>query len=532
MGDRNKRLGRSIKRHRRPRPQSRNGGPGTIAASMRPWLVIVLAVSGCASLSIRDTKPLQASQLEPVGAERISHGGYRFDALPISSETPDLIVIISMSGGGKRSASFGYGALKGMRDVTVPTRMGPRSLLSQVDVMTGVSGGSFPISYYGLYRDQTFDKFATDFLYDDTNSYIFGIYLLPWNWTWLVEPGIGTNDFMDRVYDRTMFHGATFADLTKRGRPLIAIGATDISFGTPFIFTQESFDLICSDLSDVPISRAVAASNGFPGLFSPVSLTNHAKDCGGRKPGWLRRISPTERANELSRTGVEALRAERYLDADKTRYLHLSDGGVSDNLAMRSGGAVLQTATATDVQSRGILGVRRLLVISIDGQGAQDASVAQRKEVGGIFAMLGLVSGAQIDSYNFETLNTISQQIKDFATRLSAARCAQAAVINGAHCDDVQAELLHISLLGLPDSPEKARLLAIPTGLTLAHDDVDLLAQAGQDAVTGNASLQAFLAAYPPASLSAAPSKRLRSSVAEVSARPSISRLDRSGASP
>lgn len=330
-------------------------------------LALAFIASGCTSFIPVDTTPLPAAKLEPVGADRISHGGYRIDALPISPDAPDLIVMISMSGGGKRSASFGYGALKGMRDVMVPTRVGPRSLLSQLDFISGVSGRSFPAAYYGLYRDKAFGQFEKDFLYDDTNSYIFGIYLLPWNWTWLVQPGVGTNDFMDRVYDRTMFHGATFGDLEARGRPLVAIGATDISHGTPLLFTQEAFDLVCSDLSALPISRAVAASNGFPGLFSPVSLTNHAKDCGGRKPGWLRRIGPEARADPLSRTGVEALRAERYLDADRTRYLHLSDGGVSDNLAMRSAGAIMQTMTSTDLKARGFLNIRRLLLISVDG---------------------------------------------------------------------------------------------------------------------------------------------------------------------
>jgi hypothetical protein len=167
---------------------------------------------------------------------------------------------------------------------------------SQVDAISGVSGGSFPAAYYGLYRDKTFGRFETDFLYDDTNSYIYGTYLLPWNWAWLVEPGVGTNDYMDRVYDRTMFHGATYRDLEARGRPLIAIGATDIPYGTPLLLTQETFDLICSDLYALPISRAVAASNGFPGLFSPVTLTNHAAACGGRKPGWVRRVRPTNSA--------------------------------------------------------------------------------------------------------------------------------------------------------------------------------------------------------------------------------------------
>jgi NTE family protein len=107
---------------------------------------------------------LPAAKLEPLGAARISKAGYRIDSLPISEDAPDLLVLVAMSGGGKRSASFGYGALKGMRDMMVPTRFGPRPLLDQVDAISGVSGGSFPASYYGLHRDKTFGQFEKDFL--------------------------------------------------------------------------------------------------------------------------------------------------------------------------------------------------------------------------------------------------------------------------------------------------------------------------------------------------------------------------------
>ena len=57
-----------------------------------------------------------------------------------------------MSGGGKRSAAYSYGALKGMREVGVPGAYGQRSLLSSLDAISGVSGGSFTAAYYGLYR--------------------------------------------------------------------------------------------------------------------------------------------------------------------------------------------------------------------------------------------------------------------------------------------------------------------------------------------------------------------------------------------
>ena len=475
-----------------------------VLALQRRILRILVAVtagflSACASLTVTDTTALRANTMAPLGSDRISRDGYRLDALAASPGAPDLLILVAMSGGGKRSASFAYGALKGMRAITVPLRAGPQPFLREVDAIAGVSGGSFPAAYYGLYRDQTFDRFETDFLYRDTESSIWGIYLLPWNWTWLVDPRVGTNDFMERVYDRTMFHGATFNDLQKRGRPVISINATDLAYGSPFSFTQESFDLICSDLGVFPLARAVAASNGFPGLFSPITLTNRAADCGGREPGWLRRIGDAERRDPLSRLGVSAETAERYLDPTKTRYVHLIDGGVADNLAMRAGGTMIQSAgEATELRSRGYFRLRRILVLSIDGQGTQDTSVAERQAVGGIFSLLGLVSGAQIDRYNFETLVAMTDQVQGFAQSISRARCAEAPTIDGARCDDVKGELIHISLAKLPPSAAQDILLRIPTGLTIARGDVDLLIAAGESAIIGSAQLRTFLAGYWP----------------------------------
>ncbi|MBK9670455.1 MAG: patatin-like phospholipase family protein [Thermomonas sp.] len=78
------------------------------------------------------------------------------------------------------------------------------------------------------------------------------------------------------LYDTTIFKGATFADLQRRGGPLIVINATDLEAGTRFAFLQEHFDLLCSDLRGFPLAQAVAASSAVPVLMEPVVLENHA----------------------------------------------------------------------------------------------------------------------------------------------------------------------------------------------------------------------------------------------------------------
>jgi hypothetical protein len=65
------------------------------------------------------SQPLPQGRLEPHLTR-----GYRINALPDSEDAPDLIVLVAFPGRGKRSASFGYGALKGMREVMIETQRG------------------------------------------------------------------------------------------------------------------------------------------------------------------------------------------------------------------------------------------------------------------------------------------------------------------------------------------------------------------------------------------------------------------------
>jgi hypothetical protein len=72
-------------------------------------------------------------------------------------------------------------------------------------------GGTFTAAHYGLHGARSFDTFRADFLDQDIEAYIYGTFLMPWNWEWMINPLSGINDRMATVYDRLMFHGATSA---------------------------------------------------------------------------------------------------------------------------------------------------------------------------------------------------------------------------------------------------------------------------------------------------------------------------------
>jgi len=213
---------------------------------------------GCQTAMVPTNRPL------PQNAEGIPEYRPGYALLPMLQQPQgEIVFIMAFSGGGKRSAAFAHGVLRGLRQIPVVENGRTRSLLDELDYIAAVSGGSFPAMHYGLYHDRSFEIFPREFLKVDINAYVYGTYLLPWNWEWLVNPFYGTNDRMAEVYDRLMFRGATYADLLRQGLPVISIDATDIANGIAFSFTQPTFDLICSDLSSFPVARAWRRATAF-----------------------------------------------------------------------------------------------------------------------------------------------------------------------------------------------------------------------------------------------------------------------------
>lgn len=450
---------------------------------MLALVAVLLSVVGC-SLGVAINQPLRSAA---------GNAEYRLLDVNRSGGAESALVIVALSGGGKRSAAFAFGVLRGMADIPVRPNGANSTLLDEIDMLAGVSGGSFPAAHFALYGRKSFDTFPEEFLYADIEAYIWGTFLLPWNWDWIFNPLTGTNDRMTWVYDKLMFHGATFADLYRRGRPQVSINATDISFGTPFGFLPQTFDVICSDLLSVPVARAVAASNGFPVLFGPITLRNYrGPDCPLPSPLPPRAWDSAQ--NDLRRRAlIENL--YRYADARQTPWIHLMDGGISDNLALR---VLLNDMLLLDVNTdrfaAGLLPVRRILIISVDGQSVPNPNWPRQRVVSGLGQIISAVTSAQIGAYNIETLIAVESAVDDLVGKLRTLRCRQGPVIQGYACDDVAGKIMRISLSDYPDPELRAQLVAVRTGLTLPREQVDALVAAGETMIARDAGeIAAFL---------------------------------------
>src|SRR5262249_51464995 len=224
---------------------------------------------------------------------------------------------------------------------------------------------------------------------------------------------------------------------------------------------------------------------------SPITLKSYSGQCGGREPSWVRQASA---ADELSREHQLADIARLYLDPKQTNYVHLLDGGIADNLAMRFTieKALAYGENAQRIRELGFDHVRRILVISADGQAGHDRAWARKRNISGWSQIINAVSSSEIDIYDYETLRLARETLDRFVGTLKKVRCSEGSMLDGHPCDDVDGFFAHIALSDIADPEEREKLMGIPTDLTLADADIDQLVSAGERQVEASKALQAF----------------------------------------
>ena len=219
---------------------------------------------------------------------------------------------IAISGGGSRASIFSAAVLFELQ------RYG---LLQQADVISSVSGGSFTAAYYVLSGDDpltspptiegsarprwapqvVFPKLQKNLIAKWVRNSLWILHILRYWFTYYDRTDVMAWIIADTLYDTTWFRGRgfQFKDLNPQ-RPYLILNATNDTKGAEgtkvFCFTRECFDKLQSSIDYYPIAHAVMASAAFPAVFQAVTLKDYSK-----KEDW---------------------------------YVHLIDGGASDNLGI------------------------------------------------------------------------------------------------------------------------------------------------------------------------------------------------------
>jgi len=387
-------------------------------------------------------------------------------------------VLLAFSGGGVRAAALSYGVMQELRDTLIEQDGTTVRLLDEVDGISSVSGGSFTAAYYGLYRERLFEDYEDEFLRQGVQQALIKQLFNPMHWIRSGFMGFNRTEMTIDYYNRIMFDGATFDDLARNGPPYITINATDLAGGLRFSFSQGMFDLICSDLGSYPVARAVTASSAVPVAFPPVVLENHAGSCDLSDNTSWRQLEQLQPQNILQASLVEGMKS--YQDAGQRKYIHLVDGGVGDNLGLRT--LIDRFETVNQQEIKGLPGGSSgdILVILVNAEVNPDRLIEQTYAAPSVGTTMAAVGSAQFSNYNLETLDRFRQllaRVEQYAEQNNLSR----------RIYFTQVSFEHVK------STEINRLLnSLPTTLALEDIDVDRLIVAGRLLLRTEPEFQAF----------------------------------------
>lgn len=434
---------------------------------------------------------MRVARLNPTTGYRIETGLER-----VLKSDPETLLLVAFSGGGTRAAAFSYGVLEELRRTPVVVGGRQARMLDQVDAISSVSGGSFTALAYALYGERLFELFEPRFLKRNVQAGLIGDVINPFNWPAMTFGTFTRSDLAARYYDEILFDGATFGDLLGKPGPLVVASSTEFASGYRFTFTQDIYDLICADLSPTRLAVAATASSAVPVAFAPVTLTNWGGTCGP-----LPKLF--DRPNGGS--GAEALSLSQRLDnlrdlanSEQRPWLHLVDGGVSDNLGLR---AILDLMEGLQLREdfRQMLGlgrVRRVAVIVVNSMSTPPPGWDRSRAGPNLFDTILQASSVPIDNNSMDSIVLMQLMVERWRLA-SEVRSLESRLDSRAGPTQPRIDFYPIVLdfAGIPDPEERSFFLDLPTSFALPAETIDRLRAIGGTLLRRSPQFQQFLRA-------------------------------------
>jgi NTE family protein len=412
---------------------------------------------------------------EPI-KPRTVHKTYSLKSFHDKFSEGDSFVILAFSGGGTRAAALAYGVLQELRDTVVISKGVPTRFLDEVDVISSVSGGSFTAAYYGLFGDKIFDDFEDVFLHHHIEKQVLKRFLNPF---FIISPQ-GRTEAAIEYYQRTIFKYATFDNMMHPDAPMVIINASDLGQGVRFSFTQEYFNLLCSDLSSFPVARAVTASSAVPLLFNPVVIKNHNK-CDDQSSIMVK--AGRNRTNKNAELEMMFNGLTTYNNKNQRKFSHFVDGGITDNLGLRSIHDMLEVAGgAKSLMNRlKLRAPKRMVLISVDASTRPELVMDNTRRRPSLAETVTAMSNVQLQRYNVATIELLKTKFQQWAQQISTAE------------HQVEPYFIKFGFKDLKSSEQQKYFNKIPTSFSLSREQVDKLIHVGRQLMRDNSDYQRLL---------------------------------------
>ncbi len=404
----------------------------------------------------------------------------------------DDLIVLALSGGGARAASFHLGVLQALRDT--PGGDG-RPLTEHIALITSVSGGSVLAAYYAQHGDAGLDTFGDAYL---AQQWRVRRGRSPASWASMMRGGMNGPAQLADWLDTHVYEGARMSALGAG--PRVIINATDLYNSTPFAFTPFFFDGVCANLTDVRVADAVAASMAAPVMFRPVLVESYAPRCDG-PPAWTSRVLADRAEFENVRQAARAFQNYRGDTRAGQHYVHLTDGGVADNFGLLT----LQLMRAADgppapLTHAEAVQARRVLLLVVNAEYVRPRTFQREgTDAIGAYEMMYAPLDVATEVSKRAMIDVWRADLQAFERELRDYRCRLPADVRRANwrCEDISVAMDVLTFRDM-EAVEYDALFDTATDVSLPPETVAALVAAGRGVARRNTALAEFAAAAVP----------------------------------
>jgi NTE family protein len=234
-------------------------------------------------------------------------------------------------------------------------------------------------------------------------------------------------------------------------------------------------------------------------VLSAVTIDNYGGACDYRLPAWAKALLDVPNPPRPAVRSIKHLQELRaYADRSRRPYLHLVDGGISDNIGAR--GVLDVLLTFASLHALGMPTpfdrLREVFVFVVNARATQPNDWSLHEEPPGILDLLVKAAGAPIERYSYDTVETLKDAQAAWEV-LRVVRAATKPIAEGnpkldliLRAPDIDIHVIDVSFDVLQDAAERDYLHRLPTSLVLPGEAVDRLRAAARTAILESPAVQ------------------------------------------
>ena len=222
-------------------------------------------------------------------------------------------------------------------------------------------------------------------------------------------------------------------------------------------------------------------------MLSPVTYRNYGGRCGAVLPVWVQDVA--NREHTARPAGRALLRYRDFTaieDSENRPYLHIVDGGVSDNLGLRGMLEAFEQLEASPTFQRELrfAELRHIVVIAVNSRSAPATDWDRKPSPPGFVSQLIQASSVPIDRFSFESVELLRDIAARWADRreLAIARrvdAGQSRTEAEAAIPRITFDAIDVSFDAIEDPAERREFMEMPTTFVLPPASIDRLRELG-----------------------------------------------------